>query len=180
MNFFYDNLFSARECESLANEMFALQQSNSLALDNTMYTNGSMGAYNLQSTLDYANRIEQLIKKNYGNNIRFENTYSRIYRNGNDLKIHTDRPGLDITVSACLYSNLDFSWPIYVSNIQVNGRWDEVVVDPESYKNSYETFHTPVGSGIACLGTKSPHWRNRLICSPDQCMVQVFYHWSYI
>lgn len=179
MNFFYDNLFSEEESKALAYEMLTLYKNGSLAEDVTPYTNGSLGAYNLPSTLEYVARFEELIKADYGDNIKFENTFSRMYRNNNDLKIHTDRPGLDITLSACIYANIDFEWPMYVSNVMIEGLWDSVA-DPEALKEDYDTINTPTGSGVACLGTQAAHWRNPLICRDDQYVIQVFYHWSFI
>jgi len=178
MNFFYYDLFSPEDCKAMSDEMFMLYKHNRLAKDETVYTSGSMGAFNLNSTFAHLPRIEKRIKSNYGDNIKFENTFSRIYQNGNDLKIHTDRPGLDITLSACLYTNLDQDWPIYVSNDTVDGIWDNVV-DPDIYKRDYKVYSTPVGTGVACLGTRSPHWRDTLVCRNDQYVVQVFYHWSF-
>lgn len=179
MNHFYYNLFTQEDCKSLSDEMFDLFDRNRLATDETVYTNGSLGAFNLDSTLRHVERIEPLIKNNYGSNIKFENTFSRIYRNGNDLKIHTDRPGLDITLSACLFSNIETPWPIYVSQDTVSGFWDSVA-DPKIFKKNYDTYHTPVGTGVSCLGTRSPHWRDPLNCGKKQFVIQVFYHWSFI
>lgn len=178
MNCYYRNILSYDECTPIANEMFNLLRNDQLSIDVTPYTNGSLGAYNLESTLSFVERIEKSIRINYGDNIEFENTFTRIYQNGNDLKIHTDRPGLDITLSVCLYTNLDWDWPIFVSTRQVDGLWNSVI-DPEEYKKDYEIFYTPVGSGVACLGTKSPHWRDPLVCKNDQYMIQTFYHWRY-
>lgn len=179
MNVFYPNIFSHDECQALSNEMFNLLKNDQLSMDVTPYTNGSLGAYNLESTLVHLEKIEKFIKKDYGENIAFENTFSRIYQNGNDLKIHTDRPGLDITLSACVYSNLDWDWPIFVSFKEVNGLWS-TVEDPEEYKQESGVYYTPVGSGVACLGTRSPHWRDPLICRDDQYVIQIFYHWRYV
>ena len=162
----------------MTEEMFMLHKQGRLPRDETVYTSGSLGAFNLPSTLVHLPRLEQNIKSDYGNNIKFENTFSRIYQNGNDLKIHTDRPGLDITLSACLYTNLDQDWPIYISNNTVDGTWD-TVVDPDVYKLNYEVYSTPVSTGVSCLGTRSPHWRDPLVCRNDQYVVQVFYHWSF-
>lgn len=175
----YDNVINKENCQRISSDMLSLLSANNLSVDNTSYTNGSLGFYNLPSSLDIVADIEHKIKKHYGDNIVFQNTYTRVYKNGNDLKIHTDRPGLDITLSVCVYSNLPFSWPIHVSSSIVNGLW-ETVTDINSLKEYYQTYHTPVGTGVACLGTKNPHWRDTLICETDQIMIQAFYHWKYI
>ena len=179
MSFFYGNLFSEEESKALAYEVLTLYKNGGLVEDVTPYTNGSLGAYNLPSTLEYVARFEELIKKDYGDNVKFENTFIRMYRNGNDLKIHTDRPGLDITLSACVYTNLTAEWPMYVSNILIEGPW-ESVADPEALKEDFDTAHTAVGTGVACLGTQAAHWRDPLVCGADQYVIQVFYHWSFI
>lgn len=142
------------------------------------FTNGSYGYFNLPATFPVLQNIEQKIKQDYGDNYIFENTFTRIYLNGHNLSIHADRPGLDLTLSVCIYSNLDFEWPIHISTNQINGLWKET--EPEEiYKKSFQTFKTPVGSGVACLGTKNPHWRDPLICKSDQMMIQSFFHWKY-
>lgn len=179
MNCFYPNILNSEDCAAIAKETFSLYKENKLEADPTPYTNGSVGTANLPSTLKPLPKIEEIIKKDYGENIKFENTFVRIYQTGNDLKIHTDRPGLDITLTICVFSSAETSWPIHVSDTIVDGLW-ATVADMESCKDSYKSYETPVGSGVACLGTKSPHWRDILTIPEGQMIVQVFYHWCYV
>ena len=93
--------------------------------------------------------------------------------------IHTDRSDLDLTLTICVYSDIDNSWPIHVSNIPHQGEWK--FDKPDSYyKSDYKTFHTPVGTGVTCLGRIYPHWREPLVCAENQKVIQVFYHWKKI
>lgn len=94
--------------------------------------------------------------------IREGNTYSRIYFNGSELNPHVDRPGLDLTMSLCTFSNLAEPWPIYVE--LTPGKAKAVDIKP--------------GDAALFLGTRMKHWREPLVCPNDQFMIQSFFHWS--
>lgn len=174
---FYSDIISDKDCRDIKETMLTHFEKKELSVEHN-YTNGSYGYYNLPATISILDNIEQKIKQDYGNNFIFENTFTRIYLNGHNLSIHTDRPGLDLTLSVCVYHNLDYIWPIYISNIEVNGLWSEAGPN-DQYKESFQTFETPIGSGVACFGTKNPHWRDTLNCKDNQMMIQSFFHWKY-
>jgi hypothetical protein len=91
-----------------------------------------------------------------------ENSYSRIYYNGAKLHRHIDRYGLDITLSLCTYSDIDFDWPLMVEE-----------------GDKLHTIVTPPGSAAVLLGTKYFHYRPNLVCKNGQRVIQVFYHWKF-
>lgn len=173
---FYSEIVSDKDCRAIKKIMLNHLEKKELSVEHN-FTNGSYGYYNLPTTLLLVDDIEKKIKKDYGNDYIFENTFTRIYLNGHNLTIHTDRPGLDLTLSVCIYSNLDFLWPIYISNVEVDGLWSETG-SHDQYAESYQTFVTPIGSGVACLGTRNPHWRDKLNCKDHQMMIQSFFHWK--
>ncbi len=173
---FYENLFNIRQCEHIANGMLSKHTANAAQKDNT-YAFGSHGFYDLAEAVYYVPMLTKLIKRDYGN-VVFKNNFTRIYFNGNELKIHTDRQGLDITLSVCIFSNINYQWPIYVSNVEVNGPWKENL-PIESYVADSTPYFIPVGSGVACLGTRNPHWREPLVCDRKQMVIQAFYHWAF-
>ena len=94
--------------------------------------------------------------------IKEANTYSRVYLNGAELNPHVDRPGLDLTMSLCTFSNLDKPWPIFVE--LEPGKAKAVDIKP--------------GDAAIFLGTRMKHWRDPLQCQPNQIMIQSFLHWS--
>lgn len=175
----YNDVFDSKKCDYIKNAMLRQFEANELTLEANEYSGGSYGSYNLKETMFFVPYLDKIIKNDYGHNITFENTYTRIYKKNNELKIHTDRQGLDITLSICIYSDVNFNWPIFISNEIVNGLWS-TSLPIESYKESFQSFDTPPGTGIACHGTRSPHWRNPLMCEDDQMVIQCFYHWKLI
>lgn len=108
--------------------------------------------------------LTPIIKEKTGyQNIKIQNSYTRIYFNDSILKKHVDRNGLDLTLSVCLFDNTGKDWPLYVEH---DGKVVPVI--------------TKVGEGGLILGTKMNHWRDLLICKPDQMVIQCFFHWQII
>jgi hypothetical protein len=69
-------------------------------------------------------------------------TFARIYKNGQVLKPHTDRPACEISLSVHLYG--DKEWPIYMQ--KPDGVQVPVVLSS--------------GDAVIYLGCDTPHWRN--------------------
>lgn len=82
--------------------------------------------------------------------------YSRVYRKGNVLKRHKDRPGCEISLTMNLDG--DEIWPIWVQ--KPNG--EEVSVD------------LCPGDALMYLGHAADHWRNEF--TGNEC-VQIFMHY---
>lgn len=173
----YANIFEEKHCSYVANGMLKAYENSKTVKDNTDYSNGALGFYDLPEAFHLAVYVEKVIKRDYGDKFKFANNYTRIYKNGNCLKIHTDRRGLDLTISICVFSNLKQEWPLHISGHQINVPWHDGLPIEEFKKNS-EPFYTPVGTGVACLGYKNPHWRDTLVCDEDEMVIQTFYHWS--
>lgn len=178
MNRLYPNLLTPAECLTLSTEMFSSQGLGKTRHEGDDYVENSEGLYNLAGAVKLVPKIEEKIKQDYGSNIQFENNYTRIYKNRAILNCHTDRPGLDITLSVCVHADDNIEWPIHVSKSQIDGPWNDKYA--VNHMTDYYSYVTPVGTGVACLGTKSPHWRNRLICEPHQTIIQAFFHWKYV
>lgn len=173
----YANIFTNEQCSAIANSIISLKNKGLLDFeDDRNYYKNSMGVMNLPATLELLHVVEPLIRVD-NSNICFENTYTRIYQNGSYLKIHTDRPDLFLTLSICVYSDVGSSWPLHVSNVLHHGPWS-VELPTDRFLENYSTFDTPVGSGVTCDGLTHPHWRDTLICQPDQMVIQTFYHWN--
>lgn len=175
---YYKDIFKPEQCEHVANGMLRSYLANKTVKDNTSYSNGALGFYDLKEANDLLFYLDKTIKKDYGHNIRFANSYTRIYSNGNCLRCHTDRTGLDVTISICVMTNLSVEWPLYISDTKINVPWNDNL-PVEEYKRNAKPYHTPVGSGVACIGKENPHWRDTLVCKEDEKVIQVFYHWKF-
>lgn len=177
MNMFYSDIINHVECLMISSQMLEFSNSHKTQLENQSAGQGNCeGYFNLPSTLLVLPKIQQKIKQDYNKNIVFKNTYSRIYRNGSSLRCHTDRPGLDITLSLCVHNNTTVPWPLRVSRKHIDTLWDDKYA--EDHMSDYDEYHTPVGCAAACLGTKAPHWREILKCHENSMMIQCFFHWQ--
>jgi hypothetical protein len=108
-------------------------------------------------------------------------TYYRVYRPGQELYRHKDRPSCEVSVTVCL-GNLyldtatDYSWGMYV--------------DKESYKtplaqdggfassnNAGSMIAQSPGDGIIYRGCDIEHWRDQFIAGKGSYQVQAFFHY---
>ena len=113
-----------------------------------------------QALRDMQPRVEEELQVK----MKVANSYARIYYNGGTLNRHTDRKGLDYTMSITLFSNLDKDWPLWCKDLEGN----EI------------PLNIPMGWGGMMLGTTMEHWREPLVCEENQYVIQLFVHWSFI
>jgi len=86
-------------------------------------------------------------------------SYYRIYRSGDELVNHTDRPSCEISATVCFdyeYSNKDFQWPIYMNGTAL-------ILEP--------------GDIAVYRGCEVPHWRDKFIGEEDDWHIQGFFHY---
>lgn len=84
-------------------------------------------------------------------------TYSRIYRRGNELKIHSDRPSCEISITLRLSASDDrYNWPIWMKDT-------EYTLDD--------------GDGVVYRGCDLDHWREVCDAPEGWLMGQVFMHY---
>jgi len=69
-------------------------------------------------------------------------SYFRVYKHGDTLAKHTDRPSCEISVTLCLGFEAEKSWPIWI----------------ESPRGESSLSLEP-GDGLIYRGTECPHWR---------------------
>ena len=67
------------------------------------------------------------IGKIVGKNLIPQYTYARIYKNGSDLKIHSDRPECQYSVTLSLGGEYEKPWPIWIKDYV--GKSHEVPLD---------------------------------------------------
>ena len=163
MYIFFPQLLNSERCDLLnkvALEYFETNRMN-LEKDGWMYDN----SYGFGSIPEYEQLLDELtplIKEKTGfENIKRENSYTRIYYNGAKLEKHKDREGLDLTLTICTYSNIKKPWPLYV----------------EVESGDVKSFETKPGDGALIMGTAMNHWRDPLVCGENEMVIQSFYHW---
>jgi hypothetical protein len=87
-------------------------------------------------------------------------SYYRVYRNGDSLEKHVDRPSCEISATLCLnygYDSGNYSWPIFMNGTPV-------VLEP--------------GDMVIYRGCELDHWREQF--NPPECnswQVQGFFHY---
>jgi len=85
-------------------------------------------------------------------------TYARIYKNGSQLKIHTDRPECQYSVTLSLGGEYEKPWPIWIKDYA--GNMNEVPLDE--------------GDMVVYHGTELEHWRERF---EGNMQYQLFMHY---
>jgi hypothetical protein len=169
------NVFSLAQCQEILCEFDAFDQKND---ENTSeFYKDSVGAYDLPATMMHVDRLTAQVQEMFPGAV-FENTYTRSYSRGSYLKIHTDREGLDITMSVCLEKTTPAAYPLYVSKVTHEKEWDSSV-DTAPYTSSFSAYDMPAGMGVVMEGRKYPHWRDALDCKDGERAVYAFYHWKY-
>lgn len=166
------NIISQYECEQFAKQMLYLKALNKLNMEERgqlAAPNADPGVYRPSYGLGSIPAIDAYLKKISGPlgellkiNYKPLHTYTRIYYNGGMLGHHVDRKGLDYTLSITLFSTLQKPWPLYA----IDKKGNTINAD------------TKIGDGLLILGTAMEHWREPLVCEPNQCIIQSFFHWS--
>lgn len=168
-------VFTAQECQEIVCEFDRVEDKRD---ENTeSFYKGSVGVGDLSTTHKHVDRITADIRKKFPGAV-FSNTYTREYRKGSILGVHTDRVGLDLTLSVCLEKKTPVAWPLYVSKtLYPHSQWD-IDTDPAPYQRDFVAYDMSEGVGAICEGRKYPHWRAPFECADDERAVFVFYHWT--
>jgi hypothetical protein len=83
-------------------------------------------------------------------------SYSRVYQNGNELKVHRDRNSCEVSVSIQLGRSHHYSWPIFVEN---------------------KRYDLAEGDGVLYYGNDQFHWRNTCEGPEGYYSAQLFLHY---
>ena len=104
--------------------------------------------------------LQNTIQENVGFDVDPTYSYYRVYRKGDDLKPHQDRPSCEISATLCFnydYNDKEYQWPIYMDGTAV-------VLYP--------------GDLVIYRGCDLPHWREEFTCqSKENWHVQGFFHY---
>jgi hypothetical protein len=168
----FESVINSAEIEEILTQL-TKEKGN---VETSHYYNGSVGFYNLPVTNKHLDKIEKLVKSSVGDNIKFENSFTRIYKKDSKLGFHIDRPGLDVTVSLCL--KRDVAWPLIVSNKQADENYSEKNQEP--YLADASSYDILPGSLVIAEGRKFPHWREQFPSEEEKTNVYVFFHWNRI
>ena len=103
-------------------------------------------------------RIQPVLEELLGEELIPSYWFSTTYHNKGWMNCHTDRPSCEISVTMNICG--DAAWPIKLKDLEGN---KQAVV-------------TPVGHGVAYLGTIVPHWRSPLRTHDNDRFMQLFLH----
>jgi hypothetical protein len=163
---YFSNILTEEQTERFSNLMIELKKNSILnyegAVDNPYYKESYGGNHD---EFELALReVTPRVEEELGVKLKPANTYARIYYNGGTLPSHKDREGLDYVMSITLKSTLKKDWPLWCEDKLGN--------------------HIPLiikrGDGGMMMGNTMNHWRENLICAPDEYVIQLFMHWSFI
>jgi hypothetical protein len=162
-----NNLVSAEDCELLVSDFRRLQKIkiNSDKYDTLLNYKTTYGFRGYGEFDKLLNTIKPIITElNHNKEIKNVNSFVREYKNGSVLKKHVDRDDIGITLSICLFSNIKQGWSL-------NAEY-----------NNIEISHTPnIGDGVLIINSdKITHWRDELICTDNESVIQLFLHWKEI
>jgi len=163
MELYYNmgKILTEDECMNLGLEVLENKQKGSVALESdTRYYRNSYGG-TTPGSWEMLERFTPIVNELTGLSLKPANPYCRIYNNTSTLNPHIDREGLDWTLSICLFTNIDHDWPLFA-------KIGEEILG----------FPTRIGEGALMAGRQLEHWREPLVCSDDQYVVQMFLHWS--
>jgi hypothetical protein len=103
--------------------------------------------------------IHPTMEENTGLELYPTYSFYRVYRNGDELTPHKDRPSCEISCTVCFnysYDDSKYTWPIYMDGYEVNLKPGELII----YR-----------------GTELEHWRNSFNIQEDAWHVQGFFHY---
>ena len=102
--------------------------------------------------------------------------YARLYKPGDELKIHTDRPACEISATLTLGFEGDV-WPIYVGDYTDVGQGREVITQQgdTKYLINEREIKMDVGDAVLYRGIDKVHWRE--LYKEGKWQAQVFLHY---
>jgi hypothetical protein len=103
--------------------------------------------------------LHKTLQENTGLKLIPTYSYYRVYRNGDDLKPHKDRPSCEISATLCFnysYDKETYVWPIFMDG-------SEVTLEP--------------GDMVIYRGCDLEHYRNAFDCPEQAWHVQGFFHY---
>jgi hypothetical protein len=103
-------------------------------------------------------RIKPILEELLGEELLPTYWFSTTYHNRGWMNCHTDRPSCEVSVTMNICGDSD--WPIKLKDLE----------------GKKQSFITPVGHGVAYLGTQVEHWRSPLRTHTNDRFMQLFLH----
>lgn len=103
--------------------------------------------------------LHPIMEKNTGLTLFPTYSFYRVYRPGDILKIHTDRPSCEISCTLCFgfkYNDEKYRWPIVMDGVELKQNPGDMSI----YRGCY-----------------LPHWRDEFIGDKNDWHVQGFFHY---
>jgi hypothetical protein len=151
---FLPNFIEIKRANKMAENFYSFCQENKLKGDHQAPNSSSF--YNYIDFLELLCEKTPIISSLLNETVLPTYTYSRVYRKGDDLKRHRDRPACEISLTLNLFK--EKNWPIYIQ--KPNG--EEVSIEMEP------------GDAMLYLGCVADHWRHEL---DHNNYIQVFMHY---
>lgn len=109
---------------------------------------------------DYVESKRHLVEEVFGKSLHSNYGYGRHYTKGEDLSLHVDRNGCEITMTITINkSEPNDNWPIYYQTAcrPVHEMYDLMSL-PDNFRNDNAAILEP-GDALVYYGMKVPHWR---------------------
>jgi hypothetical protein len=103
--------------------------------------------------------LHSVMEENTGLTLYPTYSYYRVYRPGDDLKVHKDRPSCEISATLCFnysYDDNEYQWPIFMDGSKVS-------LSP--------------GDMVIYRGCDLEHWREEFVHNENVWHVQGFFHY---
>ena len=103
--------------------------------------------------------LQPLVEKHTGKKIEPTYSFFRVYRPGNELFPHTDRPSCEFSVTLSLgydYKEARYKWPIFIKGTPI-------VLEP--------------GDMVCYKGVELEHWREKFAAPEESWHSQAFLHY---
>jgi hypothetical protein len=91
--------------------------------------------------------LQPIMEKNTGLKLIPTYSYYRVYRNGDDLKKHTDRPSCEVSATLCFnydYDDKDYEWPIFMNGNSLTLKPGDMAIyrgcDLDHWREPFEYF----------------------------------------
>jgi predicted 2-oxoglutarate/Fe(II)-dependent dioxygenase YbiX len=102
--------------------------------------------------------------------------YARLYKPGEELKIHTDRPACEVSATLTIGFEGDV-WPIYMGDYCEKNAGRRVITEggDERWLTNEAKIEMQVGDAVLYFGTTKVHWREKY--TEGNWQTQVFLHY---
>ena len=124
------------------------------------FYNHSKGGYGLPFAEGLLHQKRGYFEAATGLKLMPQNSYSRIYEDGNKMAVHTDREGLDLTVSVCVLRGFENRLCVIAHGGQA------------------QCFDVLQGDAVLLKGRELRHYREEIKAEKGRKLFFVFLHYS--